>query len=305
QKALTRKCDLALELYRAHPEHEEVATLMAGRWDLFLTDPKKAAALDKEVAGVLADAKNEALLKEAAFIKATLTLRKDRTSPDVLLASIDDFIRRDPKDDRGAMLLASLVDRLPDSEMQTNLSKRLTDEYPDTSYAKDIKEIREAKGGAGTGVQAEGIGKPFDLAFIEASSGSRVTMQALKGKVVVIDFWATWCGPCVAEMPKMKALYQKYRSKGVEFIGVSLDQPRDAGGYDQLINFVESNEIPWPQYYQGNGWKSEFSAAWEVKSVPTVFLVDAEGKLADTKARGKLEDLIPRYLERAKKSPRR
>ena len=111
--------------------------------------------------------------------------------------------------------------------------------------------------------QREAIGKPFDLEFTDAISGSTVSIKGLKGKVVVIDFWATWCGPCVAEMPKMKELYAKYRDKGVEFIGVSLDQPKERGGLDKLKKFVKENEIAWPQYYQGNGWESEFLHSWE------------------------------------------
>ena len=86
--------------------------------------------------------------------------------------------------------------------------------------------------------QHEAIGKPFDLEFTDAIKGSTVSIKGLKGKVVVIDFWATWCGPCVAEMPKMKELYAKYRDQGVEFIGVSLDQPKEQGGLDKLKKFV-------------------------------------------------------------------
>ena len=104
-------------------------------------------------------------------------------------------------------------------------------------------------------------------------------MKSLKGKVVVIDFWATWCGPCVAEMPKMKELYAKYHDQGVEFIGVSLDQPKEEGGLDSLKKFVKENEIAWPQYYQGNFWESEFSKSWGVNAIPCVFIVDADGKL--------------------------
>ena len=61
-------------------------------------------------------------------------------------------------------------------------------------------------------------------------------MSDLKGKVVVVDFWATWCGPCVGEMPNMKKLYAEYKPKGVEFIGVSLDQPESAGGLKALTS---------------------------------------------------------------------
>ena len=147
------------------------------------------------------------------------------------------------------------------------------------------------------------IGQPFVLAFEDAIKGSEVSIEGLKGKVVVIDFWATWCGPCVAEMPKMKELYAKYKDQGVEFIGVSLDQSKDKGGLDSLKSFVAKNKIEWPQYYQGNFWQSEFSSAWHVNSIPCVFLVDADGNLASTDARGKLETLIPEYLAKAKSGP--
>ena len=72
-------------------------------------------------------------------------------------------------------------------------------------------------------------------------------MKSLKGKVVVIDFWATWCGPCIGELPRMKQLYAEYHDKGVEFIGVSLDAPKDQGGLDKLKNFVAENTVEWPQ----------------------------------------------------------
>jgi hypothetical protein len=98
-------------------------------------------------------------------------------------------------------------------------------------------------------------------------------------------------------MPKMKELYAKYHDHGVEFIGVSLDQPKERGGLDSLKKFVKENQIAWPQYYQGNFWQSEFSSSWKINSIPRVFVVDQEGKLYSVDARGKLETIIPRLLK--------
>jgi thiol-disulfide isomerase/thioredoxin len=150
----------------------------------------------------------------------------------------------------------------------------------------------------GSHSKTESVGKIFHLEFTDAITGGTVSMTSLRGKVVVIDFWATWCGPCVAEMPKMKTLYAKFRDQGVEFIGVSLDQSKDKGGLDSLKKFVKEEGIEWPQYYQGKFWNGDFSKSWGINSIPCVFIVAADGKLYSAEARGKLEEMIPKLLER-------
>ena len=123
------------------------------------------------------------------------------------------------------------------------LLERIVREYPDSFRGRLVQGERR---------QHERIGEPFELEFTDAITGRPVSMKALRGKVVVVDFWATWCGPCVGEIPEMKRLYTEYHDKGVEFIGVSHDLPEEDGGLEALKAFVAREQIPWPQYYQGH-----------------------------------------------------
>jgi hypothetical protein len=101
-------------------------------------------------------------------------------------------------------------------------------------------------------------------------------------------------------MPRMKELYARYHGQGVEFIGVSLDVPKEEGGLDKLRAFVAENQIPWPQDYLGDGWDNELVMDLGIGGIPRVFLVDADGNLAVTDALEKLDALIPEYLAKAK-----
>lgn len=123
------------------------------------------------------------------------------------------------------------------------------------------------------------IGKPIELKFT-ALDGREVDLAKLKGKVVLIDFWATWCGPCVAEFPKLKATYEKWHDQGLEIISISLDDDKEA-----LRNFLKKNgPAPWPQYFDGKGWGNQISFRFGINAVPTVFVVDKNGKLASNNA---------------------
>jgi thiol-disulfide isomerase/thioredoxin len=292
QESLKKRAELALELYKTDPNHARVPALMVERWKSFSpTDPKNEDILS-EIEHVSTETKDPKFKLEAIFVKAQLKLAKSRSSGTPDLSAAEEFLKLAPKDPRGSSLLYSATFAAKEKDVKSAIEDRIVRDFPDSMYAGMIKGSRH---------QLEAIGKPLDLDFTDAIKGSTVSIKGLKGKVVVIDFWATWCGPCVAEMPKMKELYAKYRDQGVEFIGVSLDQPKDQGGLDKLKKFVKENEIAWPQYYQGKGWESEFSMSMGINSIPCVFIVDAGGKLYSVEARGKLEEMIPELLR--KKTP--
>ncbi|MCE9520213.1 MAG: TlpA family protein disulfide reductase [Verrucomicrobia bacterium] len=137
---------------------------------------------------------------------------------------------------------------------------------------------------------APAIGETLTLKFVD-SHGKSVDLAKLKGKVVLIDFWATWCGPCVAEVPNVVKTYNALHSKGFEIIGISLDSDKAA-----LTKFTKEKGMPWPQYFDGKGWKNSMATKFGIHSVPTMWLVDKEGKLANTHARGGLEAEVEKLL---------
>jgi len=293
QTGNTKKAALIGELYKAHPNDARVASFLPMRWTALWQLNKGDEAL-AEIDKIIATTKVDSLKKEGAYSKAEVLLMKGTARVDAAIKAIDEFDKLAPGDQRTPMLLGSATRRLASGDAKrTALEDRILKDFGDSQFGDMIKGARK---------QRAAVGKPFDLEFTDAVKGSNVSIKGLKGKVVVIDFWATWCGPCVGEMPKMKTLYAEYKDKGVEFIGVSLDQPKEEGGLDSLKKFVADKEITWPQYYQGKGWDSDFSKSWGISGIPCVFVVDADGNLASVEARGKLDKLIPELLKKAKTS---
>jgi len=143
---------------------------------------------------------------------------------------------------------------------------------------------------------------PLELRFT-AADGREVDLAQLRGKVVLIDFWATWCVPCLREMPTIRAAYRKYRDRGFEIVGIAFEKapgPRASTMERtpaQLVQFARENDMPWPHHYDGRYWDNEFGRRFSIRELPTAFLLGRDGRLVTTDVHGdKLEAALSRLL---------
>ena len=127
-----------------------------------------------------------------------------------------------------------------------------------------------------------GVGEVMELKFTSLA-GKEIDLADMKGKVVLIDFWATWCGPCIAELPNVRKAYEDYHDKGFEIIGISLDKAKDEA---KLKSFVKDENMPWPQAFDGKGCQTALAQQYGIRSIPATFLVGKDGKIVSSNLRG-------------------
>lgn len=269
-------------------------------------DLEKNAEADKqlaELAAKYAADDDKSIAKAAAFFALEQrALKSDDMSQEDLQKLLDEVKATlngkelSEKHLRIASATVGAINRLKDDKAAT---KRL-EEFGKLFAASDNPEL--ARYGGKIASKSDGaekpagdwIGKPMELAGTTAD-GIAFDITQYKGKVVLVDFWATWCAPCRASLPGLYETHKKYRKQGFEVVGVTLDRDLDA-----LAEFLEKDKLPWVNVVgEDRGGKLSFPIAekYGVRAIPTTFLVDKEGKIAGHNLHGEeLEKAIEKLL---------
>jgi len=142
------------------------------------------------------------------------------------------------------------------------------------------------------------VGETMEIAF-KATDGNDVNLAAMKGKVVLVEYWSTTCAPCVAEFPKIKKAYDNFHNKGFEVIAVPLDEDRA-----KLEGFLKKRDLPWPQLFASGldaGWKHPLASKYGIHSIPQLFLIGKDGRIAAINPRrpGELEKRVSELLAKS------
>ncbi len=123
--------------------------------------------------------------------------------------------------------------------------------------------------------------------------GNPISLEQYRGKVVLLDFWAVWCAPCIAEMPKIKKVYDTYKNEGFDIIGISLDFDKK-----RLRDYLKENDIPWRQVFSGKIMDNPVALHYNVRSIPTQWLIDKDGSLISHQVRGEtLKEMVAEALK--------
>ena len=147
---------------------------------------------------------------------------------------------------------------------------------------------------------SEWVGKPAPDFQVTDLKGETLSLKDYRGQVVLLDFWATWCGPCIAEMPKVKKAYEKYKDQNFQIIAISLDQSEEP-----LTAYIEKEELAWVHYWDES---RDIRNLYKVWGIPTAFLIDSEGIIRKASLGGfdvetAVAELVGKNLERPTDAP--
>jgi peroxiredoxin len=244
--------------------------------------------------GVAAEKSDAAADLKALVVKVNTKLEADKKTAEDLAPELKEFDallakhKGEKTDDVAqiqlmeAMLYLQVLDN---SDKGIQLIKQLKTDFPDSKPAQNADRILESikKQEEAKKVQAAlAEGSKFPDFSEKDTAGKSLSIANYKGKVVLLDFWATWCGPCVHELPNVIKTYDAYHKQGFEIIGISLDKDQE-----KLASFTKEKNMTWVQYFDGLVWQNKLTVKYGVNSIPATFLLDGQGTIIGKDLRGK------------------
>ncbi len=188
-----------------------------------------------------------------------------------------DYVRKIIKENYASLACLIFIDNLEikdEYEVFKNLSNTLYEKYPENQFVITLHKTVKVEGKTAVGEIAPEIVLPNP-------AGKMVSLSSLKGKVVLIDFWASWCGPCRRESPNMVRIYNLYKDKGFEIFGVSLDKSEEG-----WLAAIEKDKLTWTHVSDLKYWQSAAAKEYGVSSIPFTLLIDKNGRILAKGLRG-------------------
>jgi peroxiredoxin len=213
------------------------------------------------------------------------SLSKELQKPyEVMVAQYSDVVAKKVQENTSSLASIMAIQQLrPENylDIYKALDKGLSEKYPDNKDIKSFHGMVQQTIMMVSRTEAIKIGNEAPELILPMPNDKDLALSSLRGKVVLVDFWASWCAPCRKELPNVKRAYEKYKSKGFEILGVSLDKDRDA-----WIEAISKEGLTWPQVSDLKFWQSEACQVYAVQSIPYTVLIDKEGKIIATDLRG-------------------
>lgn len=252
-----------------------------------LGDREAAGQID-QVLDRLKDDPRPAVAQNAQHLRLTrLVPRWSRLDAAQKQATVDDLVKLFQSvslEPRHIGLLYYLGDMLADSEDRDIIAPAFDTLLPMVKNADDPMVVRQAPRLEGISRRLNLIGSKLELEG-PLLDGGMLDWESYRGKVVLVDFWATWCMPCRAEVPNVLEHYQMYKDKGFEVVGISLDETRE-----EAESYLQQTGITWPTVFsddpQATGWRAPMAEKYEINAIPRAILVDQKGNVVHMNARG-------------------
>ena len=252
-------------------ENDRVTALLKPIYD-------KYQVLNEEFA-----AQPEAKKQDRAYIQ-TLEDRAKLIEKEIFDAKMA-YIKKNSNQHMALMALNSLLGPEFDATAMQEVFNSLTEEMRNSYLGKEVAAKIQTVKKTQEGVEAADFAQP-DV------DGKMVKLSDYRGKYVLVDFWASWCAPCRRENPNLVKAYEKYKEKGFEILGVSMDKAADKAKW---LKAIEDDKLTWKQVADLKGWENEAGALYEVKAIPMNFLIDPTGKIIGKYLRG--EELDKKLAE--------